>query len=90
MRDFIPIVVLIAMRLCIAPILAFLIISVIPFGFTEDIKNVLIILAGTPVAVNVMMIALEYERNAEFASQIVFWTTLLSAASISVMILILI
>lgn len=88
-KDFIPVVILIMMRLCIAPFLAFLIISVIPFGFTDDIKTLLIILAGTPVAVNVMMLALEYERNAEFASQIVFWTTLLSSVSISVLLLIL-
>ena len=88
-KDFIPAVTLIAMRLCIGPILAYLIISIIPFGFNEDIKNVLIILAGTPVAVNVMMLAIEYERDPEFASQIVFWTTLLSGVSISILLFVL-
>lgn len=50
---------------------------------------VLIIAAGMPVAVNVFILASEYNRDAQLASQSIFWTTLLSAVSLTAWIAIL-
>jgi predicted permease len=43
---------------------------------------VLIVGAGLPVAVNVFVISREFNRKPEFASRMVFWTTVLSAVTI--------
>lgn len=43
---------------------------------------VLVVGAGLPVAVNVFIMAREFNRKPEFASRMVFWTTVLSAVTI--------
>ena len=44
-----------------------------------------VISAGLPVAVNVFILSAEYRRDEELASQMVFWTTILSAITLSVL-----
>ncbi|MHA1729840.1 MAG: AEC family transporter [Promethearchaeota archaeon] len=88
-KDLVPISILCAIRLIIGPIIAFFIL-LIPFGFTGEINSVLILLCGTPVAVNVYLLSLEYKKNVELASQLIFWSTLLSSVTIPVLLLILI
>ncbi len=50
---------------------------------------VLIVGAGLPVAVNVFVISREFNRKPEFASRMVFWTTVLSAVTIPLLLLVL-
>lgn len=71
------------MRLMISPIIAALL--VIPFGFTGTIAKVLIVVAGFPVAVNLYILAAEYNQDEELASQAIFISTLLSAITLSVL-----
>lgn len=70
-------------RLLLSPLLAALL--VIPFGFSGPTASLLIVVAGLPVAVNVFILAAEYQRDESFASQSVFWTTLLSALTITML-----
>jgi hypothetical protein len=44
---------------------------------------VLIIAAGMPVAVNVFILAAEYDQDSRLASQSIFWTTALSALTLT-------
>jgi predicted permease len=55
------------------------------FPLRPDIARVLIVATGLPMAVNVFILAEEFGRDAELASQMVFWTTLLSAATLPVL-----
>jgi hypothetical protein len=71
------------MRLAAAPALALALTRL--GGFTGVVAQTLIVSAGLPTAVNVFVISHEFNAEPEFASQIVFWTTLLSAVSIPVL-----
>jgi len=44
---------------------------------------VLVLVAAVPVAVTVYVLSIEYERNPNLASQMIFWTTLLSAFTVT-------
>ncbi|MBU0951404.1 MAG: AEC family transporter [Elusimicrobia bacterium] len=70
------------MRLVIAPIIAVLLVPF--FKFTGNIGPIMILSSGLPVAVNAYLLAAEYDNEAELASQLVFWSTVLSAFSIPV------
>ena len=77
-----PISALSVLRLVISPLLAW---GLVPlFDFDSITSAVLIATAGLPVAVNVFILAAEYGRDAELASQGVFWTTLLSPLTLAV------
>jgi hypothetical protein len=52
------------------------------FGFEGALAAVMIATAGLPVAVNVYIIAAEYDKDAGLASQAIFWTTLLSGLTL--------
>lgn len=71
------------LRLAVSPLLAAALAPL--FGFTETTATLMIVLAGMPAAVNVYIIAAEYERDRALASQAIFWTTLLSALTLSVL-----
>ena len=70
-------------RLLISPLIAWGL--VVLFDLAAPLAVVFIVAAGLPVAVNVYIIAAEYDLDQAFASQTVFWTTLLSAVSLSVL-----
>jgi predicted permease len=55
------------------------------FPLRPDVAQVLIVATGLPMAVNVFILAKEFDRDAELASQMVFWTTLLSAVTLPVL-----
>lgn len=74
------------LRLCISPLLAFIL--VIIFGLSGILAAILIVAAGFPTAVNTYILSLEYENDYELASQLIFWTTLFSAVSVSILLLI--
>ncbi len=72
-------------RLILAPIVAAGLLLF--FDFEPRIERILFVGAGLPVAVNVFALATEFKRESEFASRIVFWTTLLSGLSLPVLLL---
>jgi malate permease and related proteins len=72
------------MRLLISPALAYLLARL--FGYPPLMVAILVVTAGFPAAVNVYILATEYHRDEELASQIIFWTTLGSAVTLSAII----
>ena len=72
-----------AMRLVVSPLIAAAMMPL--FGFPPEVGAVLVVAAGLPMAINVYIIAAEYEHDAELASQAVLWTTLASAVTLSVL-----
>ncbi|MEM7014334.1 MAG: AEC family transporter, partial [Verrucomicrobiota bacterium] len=74
-------------RLVGGPCTAALLVPV--FGFSGDTAAVLILGAAAPTAVNTALIAYEFKADARFATASVFYTTLFSAISATVLLLIL-
>ncbi|MFW5870334.1 MAG: AEC family transporter [Candidatus Sumerlaeota bacterium] len=72
-------------RLIISPVLAFFMVGF--FGIQGETAQVLIVVSGAPVAVNVYIIAAKYKMDDDLASLAVFWTTLLSAATVTALLL---
>ncbi len=75
-----------AIRLLLAPLVATLMVvawTAIAPGSLGALGPVMVIAAGMPVAVNVYILSVEYERNSDLASQMVFLTTLLSAVTLT-------
>ena len=78
-------------RLAISPLLALTLVMVwnaIAPGAINPVAPTMIIAAGMPVAVNVYILSVEYKRNDTLASQIIFASTLLSALSLTLWLLI--
>ncbi len=84
LREISSVVIL---RLVISPLLALAVALLL--GLSELLSVVLIIASGFPSAVNSYILALEYDNNFELASQLIFWSTILSAISIPILILVL-
>lgn len=74
-------------RLVLAPIIAFMFVNFM--GVEGILAKVLILGVATPTAVNVAIIAREFDNEPEYASQIVFVSTLLSVITIPLLILLL-
>ncbi|MHB9132836.1 MAG: AEC family transporter [Armatimonadota bacterium] len=74
------------LRLVVSPLLAAVL--VVPFHFAAPLSSVLIVAAGFPVAVNLYILSAEYQQDEKLASQAIFITTLLSALTISGILLI--
>lgn len=75
------------MRLALSPLIAVGLVMLLPVD--EVLAQALIIVSGTPTAVNVYLLASEFKRDADLASLIIFWTTLLSAFTLPVLLLLL-
>ena len=81
-----PLTAVTGMRLLVSPMMAFGLVVVwaaISPGMLDAIQPILIVAAGLPIAVNVYVLAVEYNRDATLASQMVVWTTLLSAVTLT-------
>jgi len=83
--DSAALVAITGLRLLISPLLAFLLVGL--FDITGITARVLIVAAGFPVAVNLTILAAEYRRDEALAARAIFLTTLLSAATVAVLIL---
>ncbi|MFW6308655.1 MAG: AEC family transporter [bacterium] len=70
-----------AVRLIGAPLLAYLLVSIM--GIDGIMAQVLFISSAVPSAVNTALIAVEFENKPDFASQIVMTTTLMSAVTLT-------
>lgn len=84
--DMLPMAGIVGVRLLISPLAAAGLALLL--GFSANLTAVLIVAAGLPVAVNVFILANEFNRNPSFASRMVFWSTLLTAITIPVLLLI--
>ena len=82
-RNVGPIVAVSLSRLIFSPVVALGLVLLL--RLEEPLADVMVVGAGLPVAVNVYLMATEFERDAELASLMVFWTTLLSALSVSIL-----
>lgn len=77
--------VAVMMRLIISPLIAYF--MTLAFGITGEMAQVLIIGSAAPTAVNSVLLAIEFKGDAEYASETVFLTTLLSAITVSLVII---
>lgn len=71
-------------RLFLSPIIA--IILVLLLGLSGTVAQVLIISSAVPTALNVVLLAIEYDSEPEFASQVVMSSTVLSIFSVTTII----
>ena len=79
------------MRLIISPVIALILVAIwgaLSPGSITQVAPVLITAAGMPVAVNVYVLSMEYKRDLNLASQIIFATTLISAITLTAWLLI--
>lgn len=74
----------VAMRLLLAPALAFLLILL--FGLSGIIAQALFISSAMPTSVNSSVIAQEYDNHPQLAAQIVLFSTLMSTLTVTVII----
>ncbi|MFP4027895.1 MAG: AEC family transporter [Candidatus Brocadiia bacterium] len=70
-------------RLVLSPLLAAGL--ALLMGFSGTVTSFLIVVAGLPVAVNVYILSAKYRQNQDLASQFVFWTTLVSVVTITML-----
>jgi len=75
------------LRLLIAPLLAFALVPV--FGFTGEEATIMIVSSSFPTAVNTALIAHEFKADSQFAAAAVFYTTMFSMLSVTVLIAVL-
>jgi predicted permease len=75
-----------ALRLLVGPVLSFaLVIGMKMLGapLHGDLAQALVTSASYPTAVNSALVAIEYDNEPEFASAAVFYSTLVSAITVS-------
>lgn len=72
------------LRLIASPIIAYLL--CVFMNIDGIARDVLIIGAATPTAVNSVLLAIEFKGNSDYASQTVFTSTILSSVSIAIVI----
>ena len=76
-----------SLRLLGGPVVAFLFVRLL--GFHGETAAVLIVSSAFPTAVNTALLAHEFEADAQFASAAVFYSTLLSMLTVSLLIVVL-
>lgn len=84
--DLLPMGGIVGVRLLLSPLVAAGL--ALALNFSPELTAVLIVGAGLPAAVNIFVLATEFDRNPSFASRMVFWTTLLTAITIPALLLI--
>ena len=84
-KNSVHVVAMTIMRLIISPIIALVLVLI--FQIQGILASIMIVTSGLPVAVNTYILSLEYNQDADLASQGIFWSTLLSVASLSVLLL---
>jgi predicted permease len=72
------------LRLCLGPILGYLIVRVL--GIHGALAQSLIVSTSFPTAVNVALLSMEFDNEPDFAAAAVFYSTLLSAITVSLVI----
>ncbi len=73
-----------ALRLIVGPAVAFALIPV--FGFQGEAAAVVVLSSSFPTAVNTALIAHEFKADSHFAAAAVFYSTLLSVITVTLLI----
>lgn len=76
-----------ALRLLVGPLVGWG--MALLFGFKGELLKTMILSTSFPTAVNTALIAHEFKADAEFATGAVFWSTMLSMVSVTLLIVIL-
>jgi malate permease and related proteins len=76
--DLLPTIFL---RLVVSPLIAFLLVRVL--GLQGVAAQVAIIAAASPTAINAVLLAIKYDNEPAFASEVVFLSTVLSALTVA-------
>jgi hypothetical protein len=76
-----------SLRLLVAPVIAYALIPV--FGFHGEEATVMIVSSSFPTAVNTALIAHEFNADAHFAAAVVFYSTLFSMFTVTLLIAVL-
>lgn len=82
-RKISPLIAVGAFRFLASPLLTLVLVWLLRID--SPVREILLGMSVLPTAVNVYIIAAQYRQDQELASQAVFWTTLLSALTVSVM-----
>ena len=82
-RNLAPLSAATGLRLVLSPLVAAAL--ALCFQFSNETAQVLIAVAGMPMSVNIYILCAEYRHEESIASQGVFWTTLLSAFTLAVL-----
>lgn len=83
--NFIPLLTATAfVRLILSPVIAWLL--TLLMGFSPEVSAVLIVIAGLPTAVNVFILASEFKKDEDLASQMVLVSTIISSITLIVLI----
>jgi predicted permease len=72
------------LRLLIAPFIAVALVPV--FGFSGQDATIMIVSSSFPTAVNTALIAHEFKADSDFAAAVVFYSTLFSMISVTLLI----
>jgi predicted permease len=72
------------LRLAGGPLIALALVGL--FGFTGETARVMILSSGFPTAVNTALLAHEFESDSAFAAAAVFYSTLASMITVTVLI----
>jgi len=80
-KALLPVTLVTGMRLLLAPLLAAALVPL--FHFNGPVGAVMIVAAGFPVAVNLTILAAEYRQGEELTSQSIFFSTLLSGVTLT-------
>ena len=80
-----PVRISVFLRLLVGPMIGLGLIYL--FGLTGFLAQVMLISTATPTAVNVMLLAMEFENNPDYAARAVFYSTLLSPITVSLVVL---
>jgi hypothetical protein len=76
-----------SLRLLGGPLAAWALVRL--FGFTGEAASIMILSASFPTAVNVALLAHEFKADSDFAATVVFYSTLLSMVTVTVLVAIL-
>jgi predicted permease len=73
------------LRLCIGPLLGFALVKLV--GFQDHaLAQAVVVSASFPTAVNSALLAMEYDNEPDFAASVVFYSTLVSSVTVSLVI----
>jgi predicted permease len=72
------------LRLCIGPLIGFAL--VVLLGIKGELAPAIIVSTSFPTAVNSALLAIEFDNEPDFAAASVFYSTLLSAVTVSLVI----
>lgn len=80
-----PLFATLFLRLCIGPLLGFALVKLLGFE-DRTLAQAVVVSASFPTAVNSALLAMEYDNEPDFAASVVFYSTLFSAVTVSLVI----